>query len=134
MHTDGLQSNTQRFLQSRNDGVGDLVLDGENVGQFAVEGLRPEVAVVAGVNQLCGNPHPVAGLAHTAFQDVINLQFAGDLGDVEVLALVGKGRGARGDLQTIHPHQQIKQFLGNAVGEKLLLGVGTHVHEGQDRD
>src|SRR6266550_6282017 len=39
-------------LQLVGDAFGNVALDGEDVGQIAIIGLRPEVHVVAGVDQL----------------------------------------------------------------------------------
>ena len=70
------------------DHVGrDLVLDREDVVELAVVGLRPQVRVGAGVDQLRGDPHRVAGLAHRAFEHVRHVQRARDLRNRDLLAL-----------------------------------------------
>ncbi len=58
------------------DGGGDLVLDGEDVGELAVVALGPDVAVGRGVDQLDGDAHPVAGLAHAALDHVLDAELA----------------------------------------------------------
>lgn len=47
----------QGFGQFGDDGAGDLILDLENVlrGKLAIEGLRPQVLVSTGVDQLGGD-------------------------------------------------------------------------------
>ena len=53
------------------DHVGrDLVLDREDVVELAVVGLRPQVRVGAGLDQLRRDPHRLARLAHRAFEHV----------------------------------------------------------------
>jgi hypothetical protein len=63
----------QRAAQGIDDRVGDLALHGEDVVELAVVGLRPQVAVVHRVDELRGDAHLVAGLAHAAFEDVADL-------------------------------------------------------------
>ena len=62
--------------QGGRDGGGDLVLDGEDVGELAVVALGPDVAVGRGVDQLDGDAHPVAGLAHAALDHVLDAELA----------------------------------------------------------
>ena len=51
----------------------DLVLDGEDIVQRAVESLGPQVDITIHLNQLCGNPHLVTSLAHAAFQHITDV-------------------------------------------------------------
>src|SRR5262249_41394337 len=115
-------------------GVGDLVLDGEDVRQLAVVRLRPEVVAVGDVDQLGADPQPVAGLADAALQDGADAELFADLADVLVAALEGEGGGAGGDVQPLDPGQGADQLLGQAVAEVLVLGVGAEVAERQDGD
>ena len=46
---------SQRDLKGARDRLGDLVLNGEDVGELAVVALRPEVIAVLGVNELRGD-------------------------------------------------------------------------------
>ena len=73
----------------------DLVLDREDVVELAVVGLRPQVRVGAGADQLRGDPHRVARLAHGAFEHVRHVQRARDLRDRDLFALERERRGAR---------------------------------------
>ena len=49
------------------------------------------------VDQLRGDAHPAAGLAHRAFEDIADAELAADLLHVDGLALVGKARIAGDD-------------------------------------
>jgi hypothetical protein len=80
--------------QRRNDRGRDLVLDGEDVLELAVVALRPDVPVGLGVDELDGDAHPVARLAHAALRDILHLQRLRHLLDVHRLALVDEGRVA----------------------------------------
>ena len=84
----------QVAAQRSDDRVGDFVLDREDVGQLAIVGLRPQVTVVHRVDQLRGDAHVVAGLAHAAFEDVVDLERLRDVGRAERTALVRERRRA----------------------------------------
>ena len=72
----------QRDLELLHHVGRDLVLDREDVVELAVVGLRPQVRVGAGLDQLRGDAHRVARLAHRAFQHVRHVQRARDLRDL----------------------------------------------------
>ena len=71
----------QRDLELLDHVRRDLVLDREDVVELAVVGLRPQVRVGAGLDQLRRDPHRVARLAHRAFEHVRHVQRARDLGN-----------------------------------------------------
>ncbi len=121
-------------LELGENGGGDLVLDGEHVGQFAIIGLRPQVEAVVDLDQLRGDAHRGARLAHRALEDVLDAQGVADLPQVLVLALEGEGGGAAGDLQVLDLGQRVQDLFGDAVGEVFLLGVRGHVDERQHGD
>ncbi len=75
----------QLQLQRLDDGFGDLVLQREDVVQIPVEALGPEVAVGRAVDELRGDAHAVARLAHAPLEHVAHLQLARHLRDVDVL-------------------------------------------------
>ena len=54
-------------------------------------------APVVGVDQLAGDAHAVAGLAHAAFEHIAHAEFAADLLHIDRLALVGEARIAGDD-------------------------------------
>ena len=62
----------------------------EDVGQFAVIAIGPDVVASRGVDQLGGDAHAVAALADAALQHVAHAEFAGDALYVDCLALVGE--------------------------------------------
>jgi hypothetical protein len=86
------------------------------------------------VDQLRSDADAVAGFAHRAFQNIADAQFATDLLYVDGLALVGKARIAGDDEEPADAGEGGDDFLDHAVGEILLLGVGTHIGERQHRD
>ena len=100
---------------------GDLVLEREDVLQVAVVALGPDVVVGFGIDQLHRDAHPVAGLAHAAFDDVLHAELARDLLHVHRLALVLERGVARDDEQVAEARQVGQDVLGQAVGEEFLL-------------
>jgi hypothetical protein len=121
-------------LQRGHHGAGDLVLDGEDIGQVAVEGLRPELVAIRGVDQLRGDAQSGAGLADASFQDMGHVELLAHGSQILALALEVEGRRTRSDVQAGDLDQGVDDLLRHAVGEVLLIVLGAHVHEGQDGD
>ena len=57
-------------FDSRNDGLGDLVLHGKHVGKFAVVALRPDVAAGGDVVELRGDAYAIAAFAYATLEHV----------------------------------------------------------------
>ena len=66
-------------LELLDDRLGDLVLDGEDVGEVAVVAVGPEMAAGRPFDQLGVDPHPVPGLADAALDHIGDAQLLGDL-------------------------------------------------------
>ena len=92
------------------------------------------MAAVQRVDQLGGDAHPVAALAHAAFQHILHAELLGHLAHVGRRALVGKARIAGDHKEPVEPRQRGDDVLGDAVGEIFLLGIARHVLERQHRD
>ena len=58
---------------------GDLVLQLEHVFERAVEAVGPEMRAGFGIDQLPGDAHPVAALAHRTFEHIAHAKLAADL-------------------------------------------------------
>jgi len=74
-------------LDRHDDGVGDFVLHGEHVDQFAIVVLGPDMAAGSGVIELSRDAHTIAALSHAALDDVANAELGGKTylhGSVEV--------------------------------------------------
>ena len=69
----------QLDLQFHDHGRRDLVLDGEDVAEIAVECLRPGMRTVGGANELRGDANAICGLAHAAFEQVRDAELPCDL-------------------------------------------------------
>src|SRR5204862_1920100 len=81
------------------------------------------------VDQLRRDPYPATGLAHAAFENVVDLELARDLRNVDVLALEHERRVARGDPQRGHLGEIRDDVLGDAVREVFLFRIAAHVGE-----
>ena len=64
----------QRHVQGCGDRPRDLLLNGEDVGELAVVILGPDMRAVVGLDELRGDAHAVAGLAHRAFDEMRGVQ------------------------------------------------------------
>ena len=121
-------------LELGGDGERNLVLDGEDVVDLALEGFGPDVVAVFGIDKLRGDANPVAGLTHAALKHGVYVERPADLRDVLVLAFELKGRGSGRDLETLGLGQHIQNLLGDAIGEILLIALGAEVGKREDRD
>ena len=72
------------------DGPRQVFLQGKQVFEVGVKPLGPELISASGFDQLYVDSHPLAGLAHAPFDDVVARQLVGD----RILALPGKSGGA----------------------------------------
>ena len=85
------------------------------------------------VHELHHNADPVPDLAHAAREHGRHAKLLADLAQVDVLVLEREGRGAGRDLDAWHLGQGIDDVLGYAVTEVLVLRIGAHVGQRQDR-
>ena len=119
--------------QRCDDAAGDLVLDGEHVGEHTVVALGPQIPARGRVGQLRRDPDPVPGPADAALEDVAGTQPGTHLPRVRARALEGEGGLAGsheepGDLGEIGD-----EVVGDAVAEVFLVRIAAHVHERQHR-
>ncbi len=90
------------------------------------------MVAVGDVDELGGDPEPVAGLADAALEDGLHVELFPDLADVLFGTLELERRGAGGDAQVLDPAQPVDELLGDPFAEVVLVLVGAHVDEGQD--
>ena len=77
----------------------------------AVEAVGPEMRAGRRIDELAGDPHPLARLAHAAFEHVAHAQLAPDLLHVDRPALVGEAGVARDHEQPAHARERGDDLL-----------------------
>ena len=117
--------------QAIDNGLCDLVLDGEDVVHRPVVALGPELIPVRNVDQLRGDPYAIPDRSDAPLEHSRHVQLAPDALEVVVLALERKGRGTRRHLKLRHLGQGVQNLIRHAVREKLLFGIGAQVRKGQ---
>ena len=60
--------------------LGDLVLNRENILEFAIVVLRPQMYAFAGIDQARHYAHAIARLLHLAFEDIVGAEFTKRVG------------------------------------------------------
>src|SRR6202011_45976 len=124
----------QAQLQCGHDRTGDVVLDSKHILHLAVEPLRPEAETVGDLDELGSDAELGAHPAEAAFQHRLHTKGVSDLADVFVAAFERKTRRPRRHMQPFDPRQSVQQILADPVAQKLVLPVGTHVHEREHGD
>src|SRR5262249_55362581 len=74
---------------------GDLVLDGKDIGQFAVVAIRPQMMASCRLDQLPGDADAIAGPPHAALEHVAHAQLAPNFDDIKGRNFVGERGAAR---------------------------------------
>ena len=126
----------QGRLDDPGDAESDFVLKLENVFDQAVEAVGPQVRAGLGVDQLAGDAHPVAALAHRAFEHIAHPKLAPDLLHIDGPALVGKGGVAGDDEQPTDRERAVMisstmpSTKYSCSGSPLILGNGNTAIDG----
>src|SRR6266851_5865848 len=96
--------------------------------------LRPYMIARGRIHQLRGDAHLVIGFTYASLQYVLHPQFPTYLLHFYRLAFVGEGGGPGDNEQVRESGEGGGQVIGDAIAEIFLLGVVTHVDEGQHGD
>ncbi len=112
----------------------DLPLDREDVLQIPFVRLRPKVLIPLSVDELGRDQNTRAVAANASLEHVGHGERICDLADREALSLEREGGRAPRHSEVRELRQRVKDFLGNAVGEVLVVGIPAHVEEREDRD
>jgi hypothetical protein len=81
----------QGHVQGVDDTLGDLVLDGKDILELAVEAIRPEAVPVRDVDQLGGDAELVGRFANAPFEHRADVEPLTDLADIRVGVLELEG-------------------------------------------
>ena len=96
--------------------------------------LRPELRAALAVDELGGDPEPVAAPAHRALEQIAHAELGRDLADVGRAALVGQRRAQGDDGEAAEAAEGGDDLGDDAVGEPGAVRVAAEVGEGQDRE
>src|SRR6516164_9878664 len=121
-------------LDRGGNALGDLVLEGKDIGQFAIVAIRPQVVTSRRLDQLCGDAETIGGPPHAAFEHVAHAELATDFAYVHSRTLVSKGGAARDHKKCMVVRQVGDDVLGDTLREILLFGLAAHIGKGQHRD
>jgi hypothetical protein len=86
------------------------------------------------IDQLGGDPQPVPGSAHAAFQDVAHVQLARDRADVLGRPLERHRRRPRDDAKRAYPRETGRDFVGETIRKVLVFWIRAQVRERQHGD
>jgi hypothetical protein len=131
------QLGTGRFHPSSHrchDRAHDLVLDREDVFQFTVIRLRPQMSTSRRIDELCSDANSIARPAYAALHYELHAQPLSDFSDVNPLTTKGEGRIASDYEERAKSGQFCDDVLDNPIAEILLFWNSAHVYEGQDGD
>src|SRR5262249_10975881 len=85
----------QLDLELLDDGVGDFVLDGKDIGQVPIIAIGPDMAAVLAVDELAGDADACSSFSHASFQNEIYVKMLGHFLHIDVFALVSERSVAR---------------------------------------
>ena len=91
--------------------------------------LGPDVLVALSLDQLGGNPYPIACPPHAAFERIAHPEIASDYLHVYGTALVREARIAGDHKQPADAAERSNDLLDHAVSEVFLLRVAAQVGE-----
>ena len=112
----------------------DLVLHRKNVRDLAVVALGPDMVSGGAVDQLGGDPHPVARSSHAAFEHIAHAKLAADLLHIDSTAFVSERAVACDDKVPSKLRQRGDDLFDHAVSEVVLLRVAAQIGERKHRD
>ncbi len=112
----------------------DLVLDGEDVAERAVEALRPPVVAGRDLDELDGHPQPVSRLADAALEQRAHAEVTAHGADVGPRPAELEGRGPGGHAEPLDLGEGVDQLLREALAKVVLVPPGAHVRKREDRD
>ena len=111
----------------------DPFLHVQDVGEFAIVPLTPNLRAVGNINQVSLDTQVVTKLHYFPGQYGINAQFASDFLRINIFTLVAKHRGARQDTQLGQLREAVVDAFGDAVANIFRIGISGRVDERQDR-
>ena len=120
--------------QCPNDTFGQLGLDGEEIGQLAIECLRPDVGVGPRIDELGIHPDAIAGASHRAFEDMRDAERFADLAQVARAGAILLHRSAADHFQVGDPRQTGENVVVHAFSKESVLAIVAQVFKRKNGD
>ena len=120
--------------QGNRDSLGQFALQAEEIKQFAIEGIRPDVRIRARIDQLDVDAHAISRAPHRAFQNVSHSEGQADLAQVARARFVLANRSPADDFQVGDLGQVREDIILDAIREILILLIVAQIFEWQHRD
>src|SRR5262249_8838645 len=110
-------------------------LQAQQIDGVPIVRLRPDLALVANVNQVRRHAHAIALAARAAADQIVDTELAADFVGALLGPLVSHGRLPSDDPETfrIEPAEMDDHLLGDTVAQILLLWVAAAVLDRQYR-
>jgi hypothetical protein len=121
-------------LDGPGDALGDLILNREDLGQFAIVVFGPDLGSRDRIDEQRRDADAVGRAPHAPLQDVAHAEVPRDLLDVDGAPLEGKAGVAGDDEEPSKFRQRGDDVFGDPVGKVFLLDIAAQVHERQHRD
>src|SRR6266478_4854818 len=112
---------------------GELFPESNHIRELAIVLLSPDVAAVAGIDQLGADVQCVPSLRDSALEDHTHAQLAANRLNVRIFSLVAKNRVSRHHFQIRQLRQAIDEALGDTVTQVFGVWISIGVYEWQDR-
>ena len=110
------------------------ILHLENIVEFPLHSIGPEVTSKRRIRELNHNPHPAAVLANAAAKRITNSKFHPDLSQVQSAAFVERDRTTGDDEQPREATQGDGDVLHYSFREIVLTGVTAEIGEWKHDD
>src|SRR4029453_5101941 len=116
------------------DPARDFVLQIEDISEFTIIALSPDMVCGLRVDELRVDPHAIACFAHATFDYVANPELRADLPKADTSILKFEGRAACRDLDFMESGEFNNDVSRDAIGKVFLLSITTHIREGQNNN
>ncbi len=113
---------------------GYFLLDCQDVQDFAVILLAPELRARRRIDQIYLNVQGVAQLSHPSHHHRTDIEITTNLLRINLFPLVTESRAAPGDPQPLKLREAVDQALADAIRNVLRVRIGAGIGEGQHRD
>ena len=116
------------------DFLGEVSLDGKDIGYIAIVIARPNVLVAIRIDQLHVYPHLVAGAADTAFKNVRDPELLTNIANIRSLSAIGHDGSARDHFEFADFRKIGQNVVLYSISKESVLLVVAQIFEWQYRD